>query len=166
MTRLQYMLLVLAMCLTGCGEKRSASSDHSIKVDSVVGTVEQEYQQRSVSPIHSIKEVSWLPSDATNVFYYNTRSWSDSGRVYLTFTAPAARIQPIIERFSGGPTFWTTNALDDTAVRTINAALMAYDVYKPNTSHPYIVGRCPEVDGRYRWLVIIDTNLNKFWYIE
>ena len=112
---------------------------------------------------------TWIPSDANVLCYYNTRGWLDSGHVYITFTTSASNIERLIEQFTGEPTRWTTNILDAAALNTV--AVVGHDLgvqglQKPFPYHQYDVGHCHEWQGRYPWLVIIDTGSNQFWYIE
>ena len=125
----------------------------------------------NITPIHRISEVQWLPEQANVLFFKdNHGGFHGDGTTYLSFTTETANIPLLIEYFSRSHGLnWETNALDQSAIQTINGAagnLKVPPEMKPDPGKHYIIGHKQPFQMLYYTLVIIDADTKQVWYIR
>lgn len=123
------------------------------------------------TPQHTIQEVNWLPPHAQVLFFSDSHGgFHGDGETYLAFTALPVDIDRLLGDLSDSHgVSWTTNTLDEAALRTIDCVCRNLKVpgqVRPEIRDTYLVAHSPVFDGIYYTLIVVNREKTRCWYIR
>ena len=123
------------------------------------------------TPQHTIEEVKWLPPHAQVLFFGDSHGgFHGDGETYLAFTASPVDIDRLLGDLSNSHgVSWTTNTLDEAALRTIDCVCRNLKVpgqVRPDITGTYLVAHSPVFEGIYYMLIVVGRDKTRCWYIR